>query len=51
MEINYVVVGLIILAIIVVVLMIRKNRTDEKDFEKTINQSEVEPEQHKTDEI
>ena len=48
MEINYFIVGIIlIIAIVVVIVLIRKNKKDEKNFEKTVNESEMQPEKHK----
>ncbi|MES2872909.1 MAG: hypothetical protein V4708_04235 [Bacteroidota bacterium] len=48
MEINYFIVGLIlIIAIVVVIVLIRRNRKDQKNFEETVNESELHPEQHK----
>lgn len=48
MEINYFVVGLIlIIAIIIVIVLIRRNKKDQKDFEETVNEAELQPEQHK----
>jgi len=52
MEINYPVTILILIAaIILIIVMIRRNRKDEKDFEKAVNQSELEPEEHKKNEL
>lgn len=48
MEINYFIVGLIlIIAIVVVIVVIRRNKKDQKDFEHTVNESELQPEEHK----
>ncbi len=48
MEINYSIIGLIILVVVVLVIfLIRRNHKDEKDFEKNLNQSEIKPEEHK----
>lgn len=48
MEINYYIVGLILLiAILVIIIVIRRNTKDQKDFERTVNESEIEPESHK----
>ena len=48
MEINYFIVGtILIIAITVVIIVIRRNTKDQKDFERTINESELEPETHK----
>ncbi|SKB31045.1 hypothetical protein [Daejeonella lutea] len=48
MEINYPIAGLILLiAIIVIILMIKRNRKDQKNFEKAVNESEIKPEEHK----
>ena len=52
MEINYPITILILIgAIVLIIVMIRKNRKDEKDFENTVNQSELEPEDHKKNDI
>lgn len=52
MELNYPITGLIILIVIILVIfIIRRNRKDEKNFEKGINQSELEPEQHQKEDI
>lgn len=52
MEINYViVVPVILLAILFVVWIIRRNRKDEKKFEKEMNESEILPEKHDKDHI
>jgi preprotein translocase subunit YajC len=51
MEINYIITGLVILiAIILVILMIRRNRKDGKRFEKGLNESEITPEEHQAGE-
>jgi len=48
MEMNYPIVGVILLiAILIIVFLIRRNKKDREDFEKNINESEMEPEQHK----
>jgi preprotein translocase subunit YajC len=48
MEINFFVVGLIlIIAIVIVIVVIRRNTKDQKDFEQTVNESELQPEEHK----
>ncbi|HEY1008694.1 MAG: hypothetical protein ACO1NS_12130 [Daejeonella sp.] len=51
MEINYSLIGLIALIVVVIVIFLaRRNYKDEKDLEKTLNESELDPEQHKDDE-
>ncbi|MEO3408082.1 hypothetical protein AAFN85_29480 [Mucilaginibacter sp. CAU 1740] len=48
MQINYPVVGLVIVAIIILVVWIVKtNMRDEKDFEQEIIESELKPKEHK----
>ncbi len=52
MEMNYVIVGLVVVAVIVLIVwLVRRNRKDEKNFERTVNASELNPEKHKEDEI
>ena len=47
MEINYVTVGLVVLAVIALIIwLILRNRKDEKKFEKDMNQPEIKPDQH-----
>jgi len=47
MEINYPVAGIVLLAmIILVIFLIRRNRKDEKTFEKEMSESEIKPEKH-----
>jgi hypothetical protein len=48
MQINYPVVGLVIVAIIILVVwIIKTNMRDEKDFEQEIIESELKPKEHK----
>ncbi len=48
MEVNYSSIGLILLvAVVIIIFVIRRNRKDRKDFEKTVNESEVQPDKHK----
>jgi len=48
MEINYPIVGVILLiAFLLIIFLIRRNKKDQKAFEKNVNESEIEPEQHK----
>jgi hypothetical protein len=52
MGINYLLISLVVAAVIVLVVwVVRKNRKDRKDLEKTINASDVKPEQHEDDAI
>jgi preprotein translocase subunit YajC len=52
MEVNYVVIGLILLAAIVfIVWFIKRNRKDKKEFEEEINRKELPPEQHDEDQV
>jgi Ca2+/Na+ antiporter len=47
MEINYWWVGLfLLLMVILVIWLIKRNRKDEKDWEKEVIQSELKPEDH-----
>lgn len=44
---NYPVAGLIVLAVFIgIVYLIRRNRKDEKDFEKQVGRSDIKPERH-----
>ncbi|MES3017894.1 MAG: hypothetical protein V4721_08955 [Bacteroidota bacterium] len=48
MEVNYSSIGLILLvAIVIIIIVIKRNNRDKKDFEKTVNKSETQPEEHK----
>ncbi len=48
MEINYTIVGLILLiAIVIIIVLIRRNKKDQKNFEESVNESEIQPEEHK----
>ncbi len=52
MEMNYIIVGFVVVAVIVLIIwLMRKNQKDEKNFEQTVNASELNPEKHKEDEI
>jgi len=52
MELNYPITGLIILIVIILlIIIIRRNQKDEKDFEKSVNESEIDPEQHQKEDI
>ncbi len=47
MKANYpIVVIVVIAAIILITFLVRRNRKDEKKFEKDLNQSEMKPEKH-----
>ena len=49
-NINYFIVGLVVLAaIILIIFLIRRNQKDEKKFETKINQPEMKPEKHHGD--
>jgi len=51
MEINYVLIGLVALAVIVLIAwLIRRNNRDKKDLERKINLSDLTPEKHHDDE-
>ncbi|WP_166587905.1 Loki-CTERM sorting domain-containing protein [Mucilaginibacter agri] len=44
---NYPVTGLIVLAVLIgIIYLIKRNRKDEKDFEKQIGRSDIKPERH-----
>lgn len=52
MEINYLITGLVVLAVIcLIIFLIRKNRKDKKTFEKEVIESEIKPEQHDADKV
>lgn len=52
MELNYPIIGLILLAAFILLLyLIRRNRKDEREFEKDFTKGEIEPEEHKEDQI
>ncbi|KIO77362.1 hypothetical protein TH53_09845 [Pedobacter lusitanus] len=41
----------IILAVLLLVFLIRRNRKDQKDFEREMNKSEIKPEKHEDDHV
>jgi uncharacterized membrane protein len=48
MEINYMIIGLIaLIAVVIVIVLARRNHRDKEDLEKTLNESALDPEQHK----
>lgn len=48
MEINYVIIGLVGLAILILLVwLLRRNRKDRKKLERQLNLSDLEPEKHK----
>ncbi|SDZ97904.1 FeoB-associated Cys-rich membrane protein [Pedobacter hartonius] len=50
MNINYPIAGIVLLAMILLVFfLIRRNRKDEKTFEKEMSESELKSEKHKED--
>lgn len=52
MNTNYLIIGLALAAVIALVIwLIKKNRKDQKDFERAVNASDVKPEQHEKDKI
>jgi len=52
MEINYLLIGLVVLVVIILIIwLITRNRKDQKDLERKLNQSELNPEKHKEDRI
>ncbi|WP_257667628.1 FeoB-associated Cys-rich membrane protein [Parapedobacter tibetensis] len=52
METNYIIIGLVLTAVIVLIIwLIRRNQKDRKDFERTVNQSELNLKKHKEDDI
>ena len=47
MEINYLIVAAVLLAIVVLIIfLIRRNRKDQKEFENEVIQSELKPGKH-----
>ncbi|RZL32872.1 MAG: LPXTG cell wall anchor domain-containing protein [Pedobacter sp.] len=47
MNINYLIIaGVIVVLVILLVLFLRRNKKDEKEFEKDIIQKDLEPEKH-----
>lgn len=52
MNINYLfIAGIVFILLVLLVLFLRRNKKDEKEFEKEINQEELEPEKYKEDKI
>lgn len=52
MKVNIVVIGIIIIAIIgFVYFVLKRNRKDQKEMEKELNQRELSPDKHKGDKI
>ena len=52
MEMNYLIVGAVLLLVIIfLVWVIRRNYKDKKKFEKEIINSELQPEAHKEDKV
>ncbi len=52
MEINYPLVGLVLVAVIgLIIFLIRRNRKDKKKYENEMIQSDLKPEKHDTDRI
>lgn len=52
MDMNYAAVALIIfLTIVIIVVLIYRNKKDQKNFEEKVNQSELQPEEHKEGEV
>lgn len=52
MEVNYPIVGLVLIAAIgLIVFLIRRNRKDKKKYEREVIQSEIKPEKHDTDQV
>lgn len=51
-DVNYFIAGIVIVAVIgLIIFLIRRNRKDEKRFEKDMIDSEIKPEKHKDDQI
>lgn len=47
MDINYTIVGaVVILTVLLIIFLIRRNRKDEKDYEKEVGESEIKADQH-----
>jgi len=52
MNINYLVIaGVVFIIIILLVLFLRRNKKDEKGFEKDVIQNDLEPEKHSEDKM
>lgn len=52
MDINYLITALVLIgAVVGLILLIRKNRKDLKEFEQKMNQESIEPETHKEEKI
>lgn len=52
MNVNYYVIGGIILVLLILLLLfLKRNQKDEKEFEKDVANNELEPEKHKSDKI
>ena len=51
MEINYVIVGFVLLGVILLLVwLIRRNRKDQKELERKLNLFDLEPDKHREDE-
>jgi hypothetical protein len=52
METNYLIIALVLLgAAFLLILLIWKNRKDQKEFEQKMNQESIDPEHHKEEKI
>lgn len=52
MEINNLIIAIIVfIVVILIVVLVKRNQKDRKNFEDGLNQSEVKPEEHKSDEV
>lgn len=52
MEVNYVLIGLVALAVIILIAwLIRRNNKDKRDLERKINLSDLTPERHEGDKV
>lgn len=50
MNVNYLIIGSVIIVLLILLLLfLKRNRKDEKEFEKDIIQNELDAEQHKED--
>ncbi len=48
MDLNYSIIAIIlVIAVVIIVILIKRNKKDQKDFEKSVNESELQPEEHK----
>lgn len=52
MEINYTILGIVVFVVVlIIVFLVRRNRKDQKDYEKDKIESEIPPQSHDKDRI